>query len=52
MTAHSILAISGPVIRLTSGIVKAMIASDAAILTRTIAQYAIPGIRNAMATWK
>src|SRR5258707_15068155 len=50
--SHSFRATSGPVIRLRSGNVEAMIASDAASPPRTVAQYAIPGIRNAMSTWE
>jgi putative hydrolase of the HAD superfamily len=47
---HSFRATSGPVIRLRSGNVEAMIASEAASPPRTVAQYAIPGILNAMST--
>ena len=47
---HSFRATSGPVIRFRSGNVEAMIASDAASPPRTVAQYAIPGIRNATST--
>ena len=50
--AHSFRATSGPVIRLRSGNVEAMIASEAASPPRTVAQYAIPGMRNAMPTWE
>ena len=51
-SVHSFRATSGPVIRLRSGNVEAMIASEAASPPRTVAQYAIPGIRNAMPTWE
>jgi hypothetical protein len=47
---QSFRATSGPVIRLMSGNVEAMIASDAARPPSTVAQYAIPGMRNAMST--
>ena len=49
---HSFRATSGPVIRLRSGNVEAMIASEAASPPRTVAQYAIPGMLNAMPTWE
>src|ERR1700735_88051 len=49
---QSFLATSGPVIRLRSGNVEAMIATDATSPPVTVAQYAIPGIRNAMSTWE
>jgi hypothetical protein len=47
---HSFLATSGPVMRLRSGNVEAMIASEAASPPMTVAQYAIPGMLNAMPT--
>ena len=49
---HSFRATSGPVIRLRSGNVEAMIASEAASPPATVAQYAIPGMLNAMPTWE
>jgi len=49
---QSFRATSGPVIRLRSGNVEAMIASDAASPPKTVAQYAIPGVLNAMPTWE
>jgi hypothetical protein len=49
---HSFLATSGPVIRFRIGKVEAMIASDAASPPTTVAQYAIPGMLNAMPTWE
>ena len=49
---YSFLATSGPVMRLRSGNVEAMIASEAASPPMTVAQYAIPGMLNAMPTWE
>ncbi len=49
---HSFRANSGPVILFRSGNVEAMIASDAASPPRMVAQYAIPGNRNAMPAWE
>ena len=49
---QSFRATSGPVIRLRSGNVEAMIASEAASPPMTVAQYAIPGMRNAISTWE
>jgi hypothetical protein len=49
---HSFLATSGPVIRFRIGKVEAMIASEAASPPTTVAQYAIPGMLNAMPTWE
>src|ERR1019366_1792624 len=49
---HSFRATSGPVIRLRSGNVEAMIASEATSPPTTVAQYVIPGMLNAMPTWE
>jgi hypothetical protein len=49
---HSFRATSGPVIRLRSGNVEAMIASEATSPPATVAQYVIPGMLNAMPTWE
>ncbi len=49
---HSFLATSGPVIRFRIGKVEAMIASEAASPPITVAQYAIPGMLNAIPTWE
>ena len=49
---HSFLATSGPVMRLRSGNVEAMIASETASPARTVAQYPMPGMLNAMPTWE
>jgi hypothetical protein len=49
---QSFRATSGPVIRLRRGNVAAMIASEAASPPTTVAQYAIPGMLNAMPTWE
>jgi hypothetical protein len=40
------------VIRLRSGNVEAMIASEATSPPTTVAQYVIPGMLNAMLTWE
>jgi hypothetical protein len=49
---HSFRATSGPVIRLRSGNVEAMIASETASPPATVAQNVIPGMLNAMPTWE
>jgi hypothetical protein len=47
---HSFRATSGPVMRLSRGNVEAMMASEAASPPTTVAQYATPGVLNAMPT--
>jgi CHAD domain-containing protein len=52
VSVHSFRATSGPVILFRSGNVEAMIASEPASPPTTVAQYAIPGMLNAMPTWE